>query len=216
MVIIMQNKATKERTRGIKMLSRPEFDRIPESVKKPLQEFIDSISSVKFMRPYSDSKDTWVVSRADDWGKAREAAYLRAAHEARSSDKTYKDRPARVAESYDAILNMDRMGAFGVSLVAAESAITDAMNEVFDEGPSYVSHLDRDNIIADALLDAKQYIRYTLSKDLIGYGKEKDQMRVEGNWEVWKKGYGLAGRVNGKLFVYRIDDILAPLPKIRK
>ena len=144
-------------------------------------EFGASISEVPWGKPQGEPDPSWRVfdTRAATRGAARAAAG-----------------GAAWAAARDAAWDAAWAAMGGNTVNAAWDA---AWSDVYHTTWNAVENTTLDAL--DATRDATLMMRVLITSDL--NVDEKHRAHARARWDVWKRGYGLWGDVNGALYVYR-------------
>ncbi len=185
-------------TKGRELVSKTEFSGVSESTKEELQKFIDSIPGTRFLYPHSPPNPEWKFFSFDGRGKPDAAAWWRveAAKQCGSSTS--------IAES---ALREVRMRVYGTQYdrawdptrTAAYYAVGDVIQDTL-RGSNIITGRVTSSWLAAG--DAALYAYYILTRDMDFPGRKEYYDHVKARWNVWQKGYGLAGDVNGVLYAY--------------
>ena len=162
----------------------PDIQKLPEDVQTKLSDFIESIPKVKFFKPDGKPKKEWKVFYGDTWASARASA--------RDSTRAFAwtSRDSEWASARDSALASARDSARGS---ACDSAMDFAME---------LTRASAKNFEWEAADDFSLKAEMITVSDLKYKNKAKHEHDVDKRIEVWKKGYGLLGDVDGVLYVY--------------
>ena len=156
---------------------------------RDVESFVASIAAVPWFRPQGDPDPAWIVFetraaardavRGAAWGAAGDAA--RAATRAATRDAA-GDAAGDAAR--DAVRGASWGAAWGVAWAAAGGAAWGAAWRAAGDAAGAAALLARCLVVGDVL--APEHLAHARAR-----------------WDVWQRGYGLYGDVDGGLYVYR-------------
>ena len=188
---------------------------VPIELTRELGTFIVRARQIytHFMEQNSEPKSEWRMFYARRWQDAEDVANLTASQEARRTPISDEWKYAALSKEeaggeHHALMNPDShnaalMAGMNATMRAAknagrENAVRQAQRSLFGTGDEFEFTV---GLMAGLIL----------VKDLEFEGKDKYMEHAAERLEVYEKGYGLAGDVNGELYVFAVPKGLPEL-----
>lgn len=185
--------------------NHPSFLGLPYERNFEVNNYLSKISDTQFFCPDNDPKEEWKLFTGKNWFHAKSVA-----------EKAAKDSGERLDNIMNSGLNNMRLYAKGLPREDSLQSVRNAAGEEVLESVNMQMHI----LSLQAALDASNHAELIATKDLNFPHKDIVLEHSERRKEVWDKGYGLYGEINGVLYVYCPDSterMRAPImPSIRQ
>lgn len=178
------------------------LDHIPQEQIRELNDFVHKFQNMLLFRPDGNPKEEWRIFYARTWADAEDTALLTAGEVAKDMSVKAEWRMPKNTELIIAQPKTMPHTARNAAWRAANNAILLAARAAGREDAVLEARHARIGSGRRYGLDAALMAGLILVKDLDFEGKDKYLRHAAKRMEVWEKGYGCEGDVNGVLYVY--------------